>query len=138
MSRLVGALSDVADSVVAKVLALANDSISIAVSGVRHCPIGESSAAALAALNPCLTGGPWAASHEAYVVVAGDGVDVRWGGTGVLVERGALGAGAALPFEPIRTCGLSQVASISASASCSGSVTVRFQVFLIDTQSMVY
>ena len=65
-------------------------------------------------------------------------VGVSGGGTGVLVARGALGAVPELSGETVRTCGFSQVANMTASASYSGSVTVRCQVFLMDTQSMAY
>ena len=59
-------------------------------------------------------------------------------GTGVLVVPGSLGEALGLACGSIGRVGLSQVASIWASASCSGSVAVRFQVFLMETQLMAY
>ena len=98
------------------------------------------------ALSTMESGNPWppplfrctrvspAACAASYVAVAGGSVGLRGrGGTGVLVVPGSLGEALVSPSESIRACGLSLAASISASASCSGSVTVRFQVFLMES-----
>ena len=61
-----------------------------------------------------------------------------WVASGSVGVCGRGGGAPGLACGSVRAVGLSQVASSSASASCSGSVAVSFHVFLMETQWMAY